>query len=659
MRFFICLGASALCLHSAASTQLSRGQSALPRGAVHQLLDVSQLARLSPVSTGMFSSYDRSGKNDDGFSGKHSYLRKEGNGLVIAELKGPGAITRIWTPTPIDAPIEFFIDGAARPQIAMPFDQLFSGTERPFTGPLVGRGVGGFWSYVPIAFQRSLKVIVRAPKLQFYQINYALFPSGTDVGGAWASKVVPIDTSAAQRLSAELLLAPGQPATVYETARPGRILSLRLGPSSAFAGDMRDIDVRMSWDGRPAAIEMPASEFFAYSFGQPAVRSLIAGTDGETNYFNAPMPFSRGAKIELISRRTVGPPLRISSEVIVSGESRETDEGYLHAMWVRQVHVPRGVPFRMADISGRGKVVGFVLQAQGWQPGNTGFFEGDDVVEIDGDLAVHGTGTEDMFNGGWYGLPARWNGRGSLPLSGSLDYSRQTSRTGGYRWLISDAYRFDRSLKFTVEHGPENNADDADYAGTVFYYLDRPGGQSSPNQPRKVEKPTGFRLGSYPLAGLDTLIDATLTPAFKKLPTGGVSVVTFARRRGAADQRFLDEFGPPLLGLRVEAPQTGRYSIRVDAMRGPQAAKLQLRDANFQAVGQPVDFYAPTEVRSGFVELGRLDLLEGANIINLTMPERNAASRGAEVSIIEFEGELAPTDGTLSDGGVGRAPAFN
>jgi hypothetical protein len=135
--------------------------------------------------------------------------------------------------------------------------------------------------------------------------------------------------------------------------------------------------------------------------------------------------------------------------------------------------------------------------------------------------------------------------------------------------------------------------------------------------------------------------------------------VTFARRRGSADQRFLDEFGPPLLSLKVEAPQTGRYSILVDAMRGPEAAKLQLRDGNFQAVGQPVDFYAPTEVRSGFVELGRLDLLEGPNIINLTMPERNAASRGAQVSIIEFEGKLAPADGALSDDAVKRAPASN
>ena len=45
------------------------------------------------------SSYDKTGGNDDGFNGTYSYIRKENNKLVIADLKGPGIINRIWTPT--------------------------------------------------------------------------------------------------------------------------------------------------------------------------------------------------------------------------------------------------------------------------------------------------------------------------------------------------------------------------------------------------------------------------------------------------------------------------------------------------------------------------------------------------------------------------------
>ena len=61
------------------------------------------------------------------------------------------------------------------------------------------------------------------------------------------------------------------------------------------------------------------------------------------------------------------------------------------------------------------------------------FFEGDDQATIDGVLAVHGTGSEDFFNGGWYDVPGRWEDRVSLPFSGSLDFKRHLGRTGGYR----------------------------------------------------------------------------------------------------------------------------------------------------------------------------------------------------------------------------------
>jgi hypothetical protein len=40
------------------------------------------------VSVASRSSYDRTGRNDDGFSGKYSFVRKEGDGLIIRR-RGP------------------------------------------------------------------------------------------------------------------------------------------------------------------------------------------------------------------------------------------------------------------------------------------------------------------------------------------------------------------------------------------------------------------------------------------------------------------------------------------------------------------------------------------------------------------------------------------
>ncbi len=57
------------------------------------------------------SSYDRTGGNNDGFGGQYSFVRKEKDGLVLADLEGPGVIYRIWTPTPTDDVMEFYFDG--------------------------------------------------------------------------------------------------------------------------------------------------------------------------------------------------------------------------------------------------------------------------------------------------------------------------------------------------------------------------------------------------------------------------------------------------------------------------------------------------------------------------------------------------------------------
>ena len=62
------------------------------------LYKLENLPKLRPdVKSKMFSSYDRTGKNNDGFKGTYSKLRIENGNSVIAEMKGPGVITRIWT----------------------------------------------------------------------------------------------------------------------------------------------------------------------------------------------------------------------------------------------------------------------------------------------------------------------------------------------------------------------------------------------------------------------------------------------------------------------------------------------------------------------------------------------------------------------------------
>ena len=68
-----------------------------PTGSISELYDGVNLLRLRPgVKMASFSSYDRTGGNNDGFSGAYSKLREEDGNSVIAEMNGPGCIYRLW-----------------------------------------------------------------------------------------------------------------------------------------------------------------------------------------------------------------------------------------------------------------------------------------------------------------------------------------------------------------------------------------------------------------------------------------------------------------------------------------------------------------------------------------------------------------------------------
>jgi len=146
-------------------------------------------------------------------------------------------------------------------------------------------------------------------------------------------------------------------------------------------------------------------------------------------------------------------------------------------MWRREIEPQEGEPYLLLNTEGRGHHVGTILQSQGLDAGMTVFFEGDDSTLVDGQLRMHGTGSEDYFNGGWYALLDRWDRGISLPVHGSLDYSVPMARTGGYRFYLSDKVSFEESYYITIEHGPEGNKVPVDYTSVAFYYGDTPPGE--------------------------------------------------------------------------------------------------------------------------------------------------------------------------------------
>jgi hypothetical protein len=119
------------------------------------------------------------------------------------------------------------------------------------------------------------------------------------------------------------------------------------------------------------------------------------------------------SSIELVSSRAT--PVDIRAEIVHCSQPRQNTEGKFYGYWRRENPTKTGEPYTLLETSGRGHLVAVALQSQGFESGKTLFFEGDDQTIIDGKLVIHGTGSEDFFNGGWYDVPDRWEKRISFP----------------------------------------------------------------------------------------------------------------------------------------------------------------------------------------------------------------------------------------------------
>lgn len=466
------------------------------REELKKLCDVSALPAYRNEPVEQISSYDRTGGNDDGFSGKFSYLRKEGDLLIIADLKGPGVVNRIWTPTPSNDTIMFFFDGETDPRIKIPFIDMFSGKRFPFLSPLCGNEIGGFFCYLPIPYSKSLKIAYKGEGLKFHQTQFRSLSKKSkiesyseqlmsansdvfeDISRVWRAKERPFTMDGLYADTIKLTIAPGERRKLFNYDGPGRIVGFEVYAAGALNNKNRDLTISARWDNDTYdAMNLPIADLFGYAYGKPSMRSFLCGSDSNGGYCYFPMPFDSSAQlnIDYIKREGIGqPPIVINAIIYYSKQGRDPQcEGRFYTSWNREKPAD-GVPYTIADIKGRGHYVGTSLIAQGLEGGMTLFWEGDDCSIVDGDTTLHGTGSEDYFNGGWYAVADRWDRGIMCPIHGSLAYDLKSSRTGGYRFLISDKINFNKSYNLTIEHGPEGNMFDVDYSSVAYFYADAP-----------------------------------------------------------------------------------------------------------------------------------------------------------------------------------------
>jgi hypothetical protein len=289
----------------------------------------------------------------------------------------------------------------------------------------------------------------------------------------------------------------GERRTLFEVEGAGMInhIWITIAPPPPTL-NRNDIILRMYWDGSETpCVEAPIGAFFgqgwdeSYNFASLPLAAGPRDGRGMVSYFV--MPFARGARIEVENDagRTIDAFYYYVDYVELDALPR--DMGRFHAWYNHELTEalpggenewsllgPQGANttgadnYLVADIAGNGQFVGVNYYVH--SPSPMWYGEGDDMIFIDGERwppSLHGTGTEDYFNTSW--SP---NTLFSHPYYGYARVNNDIGwlgRTHVYRFHISDPLYFDRSLRFTIEHGHNNNLT-LDLATVAYWYQTEP-----------------------------------------------------------------------------------------------------------------------------------------------------------------------------------------
>jgi hypothetical protein len=449
------------------------------------------------VQTKETSSFDRTGGNDDGAYS----CRRANNGCVIAEDNGPGEVDSIWfTKNGGDltsaGTITVVLDGVTVLSDSLQ-NVVNGGHGAPFQYPLVAnadQSSGGVYIKVPMPYQRSMLITVQSDP-QYSHVIYRHFPDATGVstfdpadqaqdvlatlrnaGTADPKPPLPGATTTSATVN-----APSGTATALATVTgPATVTALQLALPNRSANTLTNARLRISFDGQPT-VDAPIGEFFGAGLGESTVRSLMFAMDPGTGWYTAwwPMPLRTSATVSLYNgtgatlsgvgvRVTSAPDSEWTAALAAGG-----DAAYFSTQSKSGATVD-GSDWNFADASGRGKFVGVAQTVHGnITSGNTrGYLEGDERVYVDGARTPqwHGTGTEDFYESGWY-----FNrGTFSDPLNGNTGHQLHTSGCANecdaaYRLLLNEGVGYSTSLRFGIEHGPQDDAA-ANYSSTAFLY---------------------------------------------------------------------------------------------------------------------------------------------------------------------------------------------
>jgi hypothetical protein len=453
------------------------------------------------------------------------YIRQEAwtknpAGQVLADITGPGCLTRLWSSNPGEAgTVRIFLDDQPTPAIEAKLLDLLAGRWQvdhegkkvtPIPSPFAGERARGYTLIFPIPFARRCVVTVERPALQ-YQITYRRYPPGTNIESfrldgclkhfaenqklaqalTTLSPPEPIERSrtfaglkADQEADVQIatlekpILPPGETRRLDllqppEKALSRAIIQLRCQvQADSLADALRTITLTITFDAADRSqVRVPLGDFFGTAPGASSFTTQpTRATAGGQLTAHWVMPYARTARLELTNLGTQQATVQL--EAIHVPRLFTPRSLHFHAAW-RSETIPTR-PFQdwtIAKITGEGHYVGTALSV--FNPVKDWWGEGDTKVWIDGEAfpSHWGTGTDDDFGMGWADrtlFSHAWHAQSRRDGIGHQGF------TSLFRARLLDRLSFTKSLHLAVEVRHDQAGQRVQYAATSYWYA-RPG----------------------------------------------------------------------------------------------------------------------------------------------------------------------------------------
>lgn len=648
---------------------------------VNKLVDLKGLAVLPEPGEkcAQWSSYDRSSVYDtatgkylnwdaNGDNGGH--IRKEGDKRVLAEMKGPGCIWRIWSAAPGNGHVRVYLDGATEPAVDLPFIGYFDGTNPPFNYPSLVHTVAQGWNcYIPIPYQKSCRIVADKDWGNYYHFTYTTFSESTivptfnrNLNDEEKAALKAVDQFLSDKLGTNpasievkesvitrnIKIQPGDTVQFFKTKGvEGAVTSIKikLNPKSIKdpAKTLREVVFQVYYGNeKDPGVWVPVGDFFGAPAGIHEHISLPVGiTKSGECYSYWYMPFDEeGAVFELVNESKE--PFSVEIKLTATTDIPPIEQlGRFHAKWHLDAFPPAeperaAIDWTMLKTTGRGRFCGVMLHV--WNPRGGWWGEGDEKFHIDGEKhpSTFGTGSEDYFGYAWCDPTVFQHAFHNQPISegnaGNICVSR---------WHIADNIPFQTSFDGFIEKYFPNDRP-TQYACTVYWYL-APGG-TDPYKPVSVEERIDYRQEPKVYTEPDALEGEKLDVI--EVTSGTVKEQRIYEGWGDYWSRgkqlwWIGARPGAKLTLAVPVEKSGSYEISANFTRAIDYGIVQLY-LNGKKIGRPVDLYNDGVVPSGEVQFGNHELSAGENKITVEIIGANEKAQKSYMVGIDYI-KLKPT----------------